>query len=170
MSTYAAFCLDFHCLPKYLFTLYRMKRVNKEDIGLQVSVQFVCLSVCSSVYPRSQNCYAATVRIRSLHFTSLIIGNTMTQWWNALLEIKRSQVLSLIAGIVFTCVFEQGTLSSLLSTECHPENCPTTTIVDDFFFSYYSTKTYVVGTQKNPLIETVLLSIQNKCKNRWIRK
>ena len=29
------------------------------------------------------------------------------------------------------------------------------------FFSYLSAKTYVVGTQKNHLNETVLLSIQN---------
>ena len=28
-------------------------------------------------------------------------------------------------------------------------------------FSYFSTKTYVVGTQKNRLNETVLLSTQN---------
>ena len=32
-------------------------------------------------------------------------------------------------------------------------------------FSYFSTKTYVVGTQKNPLNETVLLSTKNKCLN-----
>ena len=31
------------------------------------------------------------------------------------------------------------------------------------YFSYFSTKTYVVGTQKNRLNETVLLSTQNKC-------
>ena len=30
-------------------------------------------------------------------------------------------------------------------------------------FSYFSTKTYVVGTQKNCLNEMVLLSIQNIC-------
>ena len=29
--------------------------------------------------------------------------------------------------------------------------------------SYFSTKTYLVGTQKNRLDETVLLSIQNIC-------
>ena len=29
--------------------------------------------------------------------------------------------------------------------------------------SYFSTKTYVVGTLKNSLIETVLLSTQNIC-------
>ena len=29
---------------------------------------------------------------------------------------------------------------------------------------------YVVGTQKNCLIETVLLSIQNKCSANWISK
>ena len=33
------------------------------------------------------------------------------------------------------------------------------------FFSYFSTKTYVVGTQKISLNETVLLSTQNKCLN-----
>ena len=32
-------------------------------------------------------------------------------------------------------------------------------------FSYFSTKTYVVGTQKNRLNETVLLSTQNACLN-----
>ena len=31
--------------------------------------------------------------------------------------------------------------------------------------SYFSNKTYVVGTQKNRLNETVLLSIQNICYN-----
>ena len=33
------------------------------------------------------------------------------------------------------------------------------------YFSYFSTKTYVVGTQKNRLNETVLLSTQNICLN-----
>ena len=32
-----------------------------------------------------------------------------------------------------------------------------------FCFSYFLTQTYVVGTQKNHLNETVLLSIQNIC-------
>ena len=40
--------------------------------------------------------------------------------------------------------------------------------VTDFF--YFSTKTYVVGTQKNRLDETVLLSTQNICKKLWVRK
>ena len=33
------------------------------------------------------------------------------------------------------------------------------------YFSYFSTKTYVVGTQKNRLNETALLSTPNKCLN-----
>ena len=37
-------------------------------------------------------------------------------------------------------------------------------------FSYFSTKTYVVGTQKNSLNETVLLSTQNACLNWSGRK
>ena len=32
-------------------------------------------------------------------------------------------------------------------------------------FSYFSTKTYVMGAQKNRLNETVLLSTQNICSN-----
>ena len=41
--------------------------------------------------------------------------------------------------------------------------------VTDFFF-YFSTKTYVLGTQKNRLNETVLLSVHNICLNLWVRK
>ena len=37
-------------------------------------------------------------------------------------------------------------------------------------FSYSSTKTHVVGTQKNRLIETVLLSTQNTCLKGCERK
>ena len=37
-------------------------------------------------------------------------------------------------------------------------------------FIYFSTKTYVVGTQKNRLNERVLLSTQNICYNWWVRK
>ena len=37
-------------------------------------------------------------------------------------------------------------------------------------FSYFSTKTYVVGTQKNRLDETVLLSTQNTCWKLLVRK
>ena len=41
-----------------------------------------------------------------------------------------------------------------------PDKC-----IQENYFSYYSTKTYVVGTQKNRLNETVLLSTQNTCLN-----
>ena len=37
--------------------------------------------------------------------------------------------------------------------------------VTENYFSYFSTKTYVVGTQKNRLHETVLMSTQNTCLN-----
>ena len=42
--------------------------------------------------------------------------------------------------------------------------------VKKILFSYFSTKTYVVGTQKNCLNETVLLSTNNICLNWWVRK
>ena len=38
------------------------------------------------------------------------------------------------------------------------------------WFSYFSIETYVVGTQKNRLNETVLLSNHNICYNEWVRK
>ena len=37
-------------------------------------------------------------------------------------------------------------------------------------FCYISTKTYVVGTQKNRLNETVLLSMHNIVLKGWIQK
>ena len=36
--------------------------------------------------------------------------------------------------------------------------------------TYFSTKIYVVGTQKDHLNETVLLSIQNVSENFWVSK
>ena len=37
-------------------------------------------------------------------------------------------------------------------------------VCNEDLISYFSTKTYVVGTQKNCLNETILLSTQNICK------
>ena len=36
-------------------------------------------------------------------------------------------------------------------------------VTGKYFFFYFSTKTYVVGAQKNRLIETVLLNTHNIC-------
>ena len=47
--------------------------------------------------------------------------------------------------------------SSFNETQTFREEC----IIDNYFSSF-STKTYVVGTQKNRLDETVLYSTQNK--------
>ena len=41
-------------------------------------------------------------------------------------------------------------------------------VIENYY--YFSTKTYIVGTQKNRLNEMVLLSTQNLCFNWWIRK
>ena len=48
----------------------------------------------------------------------------------------------------------QGRLGQAFSYEC----------VTKIYFSFYSTKTYVVGTQKDRLYETVLLSTPNMSK------
>ena len=51
----------------------------------------------------------------------------------------------------FTCHILLHSLSRTFVQEC----------VMNIYFSYFSTKTYVVGTQMNRLNETVLLSTQN---------
>ena len=47
------------------------------------------------------------------------------------------------------------------TTVYRPPEC----IQEKKFFSFFTTKTYVVGTQKNRLNEMVLLSTQNTCLN-----
>ena len=42
--------------------------------------------------------------------------------------------------------------------------------VNKNYFVHFSTKTYVVGTQKKHLSEMVVLSTRNKCLKLWIRK
>ena len=60
----------------------------------------------------------------------------------------------------WNCVFEFLCVKCYDWLECVVEN----------YFLYFSSKTYVVGTQKNRLNETVLLSTQNTCLNWWVRK
>ena len=55
----------------------------------------------------------------------------------------------------------------ILFSQAFSKEC---TRVPKKLFPYISTKTYVVGTQKNRLSETVLLSTQNICSNSWFRK
>ena len=58
--------------------------------------------------------------------------------------------------------------SVLIVTEYNWEIVPITGLEyqkNKLFFTYFSTETYVVGTQKNRLNETVLLSTQNICLN-----
>ena len=50
------------------------------------------------------------------------------------------------------CFNSTGSIRPLVK-ECVPE----------ILFSYFSTETYIVGTEKNLLDETVLLSTQNIC-------
>ena len=46
----------------------------------------------------------------------------------------------------------------------------TPSVLLENYFLYFSSKTYVVCTQKNRLNETILLSTQIKCLNWWVRK
>ena len=51
------------------------------------------------------------------------------------------------------------------SVVCFVEEASRLEYVIKHYFSCFSTKTYVVGTQKNHLNEMVLLSTQNLCLN-----
>ena len=54
--------------------------------------------------------------------------------------------------------------SQAFGYECVTENYfSLNEYITENYFSYLSTKTFVVGTQKNRLSETVLLSTLNKC-------
>ena len=55
--------------------------------------------------------------------------------------------------------------SSQQHSHSHRIRPPDKECVTENYFSYFSTKTYVVGTQKNRLDETVLLSTQNIWSN-----
>ena len=59
-----------------------MKRAKIEDTGLQVSVGFFCLSVYSSICPRSQVCDADEIRIRSSQFYKTVHIERSDQWWS----------------------------------------------------------------------------------------
>ena len=67
----------------------------------------------------------------------------------------------------------EGDPGNLFRTDCvimiHTQ-APRYECVTENYFSDFSTKTYVVGTQKDRLDETVLLSTQNTCLNWWVRK
>ena len=60
-------------------------------------------------------------------------------------------------------------LNSLIRkySKFHAKNCmyqaPRYECLTENYFFYFSTRTYVVGTQKNSLNETVLLSTKNTC-------
>ena len=60
----------------------------------------------------------------------------------------------------FVCCF--FTLNKMVSNSLDSDKVILRSISENYF-SYFSTKTYVVGTQKNPLNETVLLSTKITC-------
>ena len=53
--------------------------------------------------------------------------------------------------------------SNIIPTLVTGVHAPRKRVHEKTYFSYFSTKTYVVGIQKSRLIETVLLSTQNIC-------
>ena len=69
----------------------------------------------------------------------------------------------MILRVVFSFTTDQQscTLFELLVLK----QAPRSESIKENYFSYLPTKTYVVGTQKNRLDETVLLSTQNACLN-----
>ena len=63
-------------------------------------------------------------------------------------------------GILSLDCITKTTLKSCFGVKTSPQ---IRVHVTENYFSYFSTKTYVVGAQKNRLDETVLMSTQNTC-------
>ena len=78
--------------------------------------------------------------------------------------MKMNHLVNSIYLAITAFTAQPASLSRALAV-CRP---PDKNVLLNFF--YFSTKTYVVGTQKNRLIETVLLSTQKTYINWWIRK
>ena len=62
---------------------------------------------------------------------------------------------------------QAGVVQSVIS---FVEEAPRLECIFKNYFSCFLTKTYVVGTQKNPLNAIVLLNTQNLCLNLWLNK
>ena len=62
--------------------------------------------------------------------------------------------------MVSSCLIRLGTISRLISLLLAGLQLR---VRNEKLISYFSARTYVVGTQKNRLNETVLLSTQNIC-------
>ena len=70
--------------------------------------------------------------------------------------------------LLFPCYeikFSHDNAHMLVYTQASRREC----ILENYFL-HFSPKAYVVGTQKNHLNETVLLSTQNICLKIWVRK
>ena len=85
---------------------------------------------------------------RTMFHYSVSIGTGVS-----VLSLAFSGSLAVVTGV---CVLLSDTAVPALGTAL--ERSPD-------YFSYFSTKTYVVGTQKNRLNETVIMSTQNTCLN-----
>ena len=82
------------------------------------------------------------------------------------LDSKESFKAFELASSFFVSVTRGWTGLTVLSSICKTcELRPSEWVIENNF-SHFSIKTYVVGTQKNRLNETVLLSTQNTCLNR----
>ena len=118
------------------------------------------------------NCNRSGVNVRACYYVITLVG-TLVRFEVGQNQVQKSRMrnslfyflaLSIIPRrqmLVFTCskpgrrniILRQGQYDSL-----HNKNLRD-------FYSYFSNKTYVVGTHKNRLNEAVLMSSQNTCFN-----
>ena len=92
---------------------------------------------------------AGEVRTRGLSVSS----QALYHWATALPSLKKKIKKNMFSNIdFFPSLCRVSVYSKILQQA----------LIDKSGFFYFSTKTYFVGTQKNRLNETVLLSTQNK--------
>ena len=83
-----------------------------------------------------------------------------------MLQWEHSAILTTFIKLQFVIkIFVLSIFEWLLKTVFTVNIRPPDKSVLESYFLYYSSKTYVVGIQKNRLNETVLLSTQNVCLN-----
>ena len=127
------------CLSlEYSMTFRLLSEQHLEFIPLKGG----CRGSFESIFAKMPLCWKSHVAANLCSLIGPFVVPCPAAQWPVLLNKMPSQII-----LKWTIIRPQY--------ECVPEN----------YFSYFSTKTYVVGTRKNCLDETFLLSTQNICLN-----
>ena len=95
----------------------------------------------------------------------LLVGKKNPEPPNEIIRPDWLYIIEIVHFLLQGYAIENNKLFLLLKTISVKVQAPRKECVTENCFLYFSTKTYVEGTQRNSLDETVLLSTQNTCLN-----